>query len=86
MVERDHDGPARVLGPAGTGKTVIGLHRARNLSQRNRSMDQAERKPVLFSTFVNSLPPVLEKLFLRMPDTRPGEVEFASVEEVQATA
>ena len=48
-------------------------------------MDQAERKPVLFSTFVNSLPPVLEKLFLRMPDTRPGEVEFASVGQLASS-
>ena len=79
MVERDHDGPARVLGPAGTGKTVVGLHRARKLAQRRCASGQAGQAPVLFTTFVNSLPPVLEGLYLRMPDTRPGGVEFTSV-------
>ena len=36
LVERDFRGPARVLGSAGTGKTVVALHRAVFLAQQNR--------------------------------------------------
>ena len=33
LVERDWNGPVRVLGGAGTGKTVVAIHRARWLAQ-----------------------------------------------------
>lgn len=81
IVERDHDGPSRVLGPAGTGKTVVGLHRARELARRSRGAAAEGRRkaPLLFTTFVDSLPPVLEGLYRRMPGTCPGDVEFISV-------
>ena len=35
FVERDYDGPARVAGSAGTGKTVVALHRAVRLLRGN---------------------------------------------------
>lgn len=34
LVERDWNGPVRVLGGAGTGKTVVAMHRANYLAQR----------------------------------------------------
>lgn len=34
-VERDFNGPARVSGSAGTGKTIVALHRAVNLARKN---------------------------------------------------
>ena len=34
LVERDFNGPARVMGSAGTGKTVVALHRAVRLAAR----------------------------------------------------
>src|SRR5262249_30183637 len=34
-VERDYAGPARVSGSAGTGKTIVALHRAAHLARRN---------------------------------------------------
>ncbi|EDM71449.1 putative DNA helicase [Roseobacter sp. AzwK-3b] len=43
-VDRDFNGPARVIGSAGTGKTVVALHRAVRLAQ-----DQGAR--VLLTTF-----------------------------------
>lgn len=33
LVERDHSGPVRVLGGAGTGKTVVAMHRAVKLAR-----------------------------------------------------
>ena len=52
IVERDWNGPVRVLGGAGTGKTVAALHRAKWLAQ-NRCKEDHER--VLFTTFTRNL-------------------------------
>lgn len=91
-VSRSYMGPARVRGPAGTGKTVVGLHRAvwlarRNLARREERSGQLAGTtdrvlPVLFTTFISSLPPVLESLYLRMPGALSGEVEFANVNKL----
>ena len=41
-----------------------------------------ETKPVLFTTFIKSLPPVFESLYLRLPGTRAGEVEFVHIDRL----
>lgn len=53
----DRSGPVRVLGGAGTGKTVLVMHRARWLAE-NRT--EAGRK-VLFSTFTKNLATDIEQ-------------------------
>jgi superfamily I DNA/RNA helicase len=55
IVERDYSGPARVAGSAGTGKTVVALHRAARLAQ---SGPQAR---VLLTTFSRPLANSLER-------------------------
>ncbi len=82
MVTRQFEGPARVRGSAGTGKTVVGLHRAAWLAERNRVA--GESKPILFTTFIKSLPPVFESLYLRLPGTGANEVEFVHVSRLAA--
>ncbi|MBF0213300.1 MAG: ATP-dependent helicase [Magnetococcales bacterium] len=52
LVNRDWNGPVRVLGGAGTGKTVVALHRAKWLAE-NRCQDGRQR--VLFTTFTRNL-------------------------------
>lgn len=52
LVERDWNGPVRVLGGAGTGKTVVAMHRAKWLAQ-NRFTDSSDR--ILFTTFTKNL-------------------------------
>jgi len=52
LVERSWNGPVRVLGGAGTGKTVAALHRARWLAQ-NVLANPNEK--VLFTTFTKNL-------------------------------
>lgn len=47
----DRSGPVRVLGGAGTGKTVLAMHRAKWLAE-NRT---PEAKKVLFTTFTRNL-------------------------------
>lgn len=53
LVERDWNGPVRVLGGAGTGKTVAAMHRAVWLA-RHRFASR-EGKPILFATFTRTL-------------------------------
>jgi hypothetical protein len=55
IVERDFDGPAHVAGSAGTGKTIVALHRAARLAQ---STPQAR---VLLTTFSRPLANELER-------------------------
>ena len=50
LVERKWNGPVRVLGGAGTGKTVVAMHRARWLA---RNLPEGER--ILFVTFTRNL-------------------------------
>ncbi|MFH1953312.1 MAG: UvrD-helicase domain-containing protein [Pseudomonadota bacterium] len=52
LVERDWNGPVRVLGGAGTGKTVVAMHRARWLAQY---VFNKENDRVLFTTFTRNL-------------------------------
>jgi Mrp family chromosome partitioning ATPase/plasmid maintenance system killer protein len=49
LVERDFSGPARVSGSAGTGKTIVALHRAVHLARANPAAT------VLLTTFSNAL-------------------------------
>ena len=52
VVERDWAGPVRILGGAGTGKTVVAIHRARWLA-RNRFTAAGDR--ILFTTYTKNL-------------------------------
>jgi superfamily I DNA/RNA helicase/mRNA-degrading endonuclease RelE of RelBE toxin-antitoxin system len=49
LVERKYNGPARVSGSAGTGKTIVALHRAVHLARSNRE------SRVLLTTFSEPL-------------------------------
>jgi superfamily I DNA/RNA helicase len=64
MVELSTDGPVRVRGGAGTGKTVVALHRARAIARTGSGR-------VLLTTFVTTLPRTWEGLFSTFdPDVR----------------
>ncbi|HQP25136.1 MAG TPA: 3'-5' exonuclease [Smithellaceae bacterium] len=52
IVEKDYNGPVRVLGGAGTGKTVVAMHRARWLAQK---VFTKENDRILFTTFTKNL-------------------------------
>ena len=52
LVERGWNGPVRVLGGAGTGKTVVAMHRAAWLA---REVFTGERDRILFTTFTANL-------------------------------
>ena len=57
LASGDRSGPVRVLGGAGTGKTVLAMHRAKWLAE-NRTPDG---KKVLFTTFTRNLASDIEQ-------------------------
>lgn len=69
LVRRSFPGPSRVRGPAGTGKTVVGLHRAAHL---------ARIKPgrILVTTYVRTLPNVLGELLRQLAPEAVDRVDF----------
>lgn len=71
-VRREHRGPSRVRGPAGCGKTVVALHRAAYLAQR-------EPGELLVLSYVRTLPQVLATLFSRLAPHATDRVTFRSV-------
>ncbi|GLZ13805.1 DNA helicase [Actinomadura sp. NBRC 104425] len=72
LVRRDWSGPARISGPAGTGKTVVALHRAAHLAARGAGR-------ILYVTFANNLPRVQGQLFQRLAGHFADRVEFRSL-------
>lgn len=74
LVRRTFNGPARIRGSAGTGKTVVALHRAAHLA-RSRS------GRVLVTTFVRTLPEVLRSALARMAPDVLDRVDFMGVHE-----
>ncbi|MFG2092923.1 UvrD-helicase domain-containing protein [Streptomyces sp. NPDC048612] len=72
LVRRNWAGPARISGPAGTGKTVIALHRAAYLAQRTNSR-------VLYVTFANNLPRVQATFLKIMAPAVADRVDFRSL-------
>lgn len=72
LARRTFNGPARVRGPAGTGKTVVGLHRAAYLTATRPGR-------VLYTSFVRTLPAVLGSLYARMAPTTVDRVDFVNV-------
>ncbi len=57
LAQGDRSGPMRVLGGAGTGKTVLAMHRAKWLAEQRAS---AEKK-VFFTTFTRNLAADIEE-------------------------
>lgn len=52
LVDRDWKGPVKVTGGAGTGKTVVAMHRAARLARQYAGLPG---RPVLFTTFTKTL-------------------------------
>ena len=75
IVDRQYPGAARIRGAAGTGKTVVALHRAAALGRR-----YAPQK-VLFTTFSRSLCDRLRTIFNAIPDA-PSNVDFKNNDRI----
>ena len=78
LVERDYAGPARVAGSAGTGKTIVALHRAAHLA---RTHPDAR---VLLTTFSDSLANALQNKLKRLLGNEPRLAERIDVYSLNA--
>jgi len=78
VVEREYSGPARVSGSAGTGKTIVALHRAAHLA---RSHPEAR---VLLATFSDVLANALLSRLKRLVYNEPRLIERIDVHSIDA--
>lgn len=80
LVERDYGGPARVAGSAGTGKTIVALHRAVHLVEA----DPDSR--VLLATFSEPLADALRQRLRLLIGNRPRLAERLEVQSMGGLA
>jgi superfamily I DNA/RNA helicase len=78
LVTRDYTGPARVAGSAGTGKTVVALHRAVHLA---RTMPEGR---ILLATFSEPLAHALRANVKRLIGNEPRVLERLEVHAMSA--
>ena len=77
-VERDYNGPAKIAGSAGTGKTVVALHRAVFLARQNPDAR------VLLATFSDPLANSLKNCLRRLISNEPLLAERLEVASLNA--
>jgi mRNA-degrading endonuclease RelE of RelBE toxin-antitoxin system len=78
-VERDYAGPARVAGSAGTGKTIVALHRAAHLARKH------PKARVLLTTFSIALARTLRRKLKRLVNDEPSlekRIAVRAIDEV----
>jgi mRNA-degrading endonuclease RelE of RelBE toxin-antitoxin system len=78
LVERSYNGPARVSGSAGTGKTIVALHRAVFLARSNPDAR------VLLTTFSDTLSNALMTKLRRLISSEPRLGERVEVHSMNA--
>ena len=77
-VERDYTGPARISGSAGTGKTIVALHRAVHLARVH------PESRVLLATFSDTLAKALHTKLKRLIGSEPRLAERLDVHSLNA--
>ena len=78
IVERDYGGPARVSGSAGTGKTIVALHRAVHLAHAHPDAR------ILLATFSDTLASALRVRLGRLIHNRPSVAERLEAHSMSA--
>jgi AAA domain len=78
LLERNYSGPARVSGSAGTGKTIVALHRAVHLERANPDAR------VLLTTFSDTLANALQTKLRRLLGNEPRLAERIDVHLLNA--
>lgn len=78
IVEGDYEGPARVSGSAGTGKTIVALHRAVYLARKYPD------SRILLSTFSDTLANALKIQLKRLISNEPRIAERLEVHSMRA--
>jgi mRNA-degrading endonuclease RelE of RelBE toxin-antitoxin system len=78
FIEKDYAGPARVAGSAGTGKTIVALHRAVHLARANPEVR------VLLTTFSDPLANALRTQLRRLISNEPRLGERIDVHSIDS--
>lgn len=74
LINTDFSGPVKVLGEAGTGKTIVALHRAKRLAQ-------ASSARILFTTLTSNLASDIEKNLSLICDLKTkNRIEVANID------
>ena len=76
VIEKDYSGPSRVSGSAGTGKTIVAIHRAVFLSRANPTAR------ILLTTFSDTLADVLRMKLRRLIHNEPRLAERVEVDAI----
>lgn len=77
-VERDYTGPARISGSAGTGKTIVALHRAVHLARQHQD------SRVLLATFSATLASALGTKLQNLISNQPRLAERLEIHSMEA--
>ncbi|MEE4209254.1 MAG: 3'-5' exonuclease, partial [Parvularcula sp.] len=80
LVEKPATGPTRVTGSAGTGKTIVALHRAVHLAR------SSENARMLLTTFSQPLSDALERKLKLLTEASPQVRERIAVKPIDAAA
>jgi len=80
LVEKSFSGPARVSGSAGTGKTIVALHRAAYLARNN------SESRVLLTTFTDALANALKEKLKHLIGNTPRLAERLEIHSMDAIA
>jgi superfamily I DNA/RNA helicase/mRNA-degrading endonuclease RelE of RelBE toxin-antitoxin system len=81
-VNRNCNGPARVSGGPGTGKTLVALHRVKHLAEQ---LPPGRDKPILLTTFTKNLTTDLRlRLASLMPPELLARVDIAHIDQLAA--
>ena len=78
LVEKDYNGPVRISGSAGTGKTIVALHRASHLAKNNPDAR------VLLTTFSDALANALRIKIRRLICNEPRVSERLEVQSIRS--
>ncbi len=80
LVAKDFNGPARVSGSAGTGKTIVALHRAAHLARENTEAR------ILLTTFSDTLANALKEKLKHLIGSTPRLAERLEIHSMDAIA
>jgi superfamily I DNA/RNA helicase/mRNA-degrading endonuclease RelE of RelBE toxin-antitoxin system len=76
------DGPVRVTGAAGTGKTVTALHRARHLAARN-SLEVGQGVSIFLATYTRNLATALQEQLIDLTGVRGAQrVDIRTIDSI----
>ncbi|MFC4949057.1 UvrD-helicase domain-containing protein [Pseudonocardia sp. GCM10023141] len=82
LVKRRYNGPARVSGGPGTGKTIVALYRVKHLVEQ---LEPGSTKPILLTTFTKNLTTDLRaRLSLLLEPDQLARVDIAHIDQLAA--